>query len=115
MSNNLFVYGTLCPGRPNEHILKNIGGKFVEASIKGTLHNEGWGATMGYPAIKLDKSGDTVPGFVFTSSNLSSNLPLLDEFEGDAYQRKLADVTLDSGEQTNAWVYTLKESTQTRL
>jgi len=58
--NKLFVYGTLGPDRPNEHILRNIGGSWEESSVTGKLHQEYWGATMGYPAIVLDKDGDTV-------------------------------------------------------
>ncbi|HSE41878.1 MAG TPA: gamma-glutamylcyclotransferase, partial [Acidobacteriota bacterium] len=40
----LFVYGTLAPGRPNEHILGQIGGSFEPATVIGTLYQEGWGA-----------------------------------------------------------------------
>ncbi len=43
MINKLFVYGTLCPGRPYEHILRNIGGSWEDASVTGILHQEGWG------------------------------------------------------------------------
>ena len=110
MPEYLFVYGTLCPGRPNEHILKNIGGEFVPATIRGTLHEKGWGATMGYPAIKLDPKGPTVSGYVFSSEQLHLHWRELDEFEGEAYQRTNTAVTLDSGEQINAWVYTLHPS-----
>ena len=110
MKENLFVYGTLCPDRPNEHILTNIGGSFVKASVKGSLHEEGWGATMGYPAIKLDDNGETVPGYVFQSVNLPNHWPELDEFEGDAYLRVSTPVTLENGDTIDAWVYTLHPS-----
>lgn len=36
---SLFVYGTLGPGRPNTHILENIGGQWAEGWVNGTLHN----------------------------------------------------------------------------
>ena len=54
MTERLFVYGTLGPGRPNEHVLGSIDGSWEAASVTGTLHDEGWGAAMGYPGIVLD-------------------------------------------------------------
>ncbi len=41
---SLFVYGTLGPGRPNAHILENIGGQWAEGWVNGTLRHEGWGS-----------------------------------------------------------------------
>lgn len=54
MIEKLFVYGTLCPDRPNEHVLDAIGGSWKSATISGALREEGWGAEMGYPGIDLD-------------------------------------------------------------
>ena len=51
----LFVYGTLGPGKPNEHILKNIGGTWKKAYVWGELFEEGWGADMGCPGIRFTK------------------------------------------------------------
>ncbi len=36
----LFVYGTLGPGRPNEHILKKIGGSWKRGFVWGKLFEE---------------------------------------------------------------------------
>ena len=108
MIRKLFVYGTLGPGRPNEHILKNIGGSWEEASVIGILHQEGWGSEMGYPGISLDKDGDRVEGFLFTSDKISEHWPELDEFEGNAYKRVLTTVGLQNGAVTDAYIYTLK-------
>lgn len=105
----LFVYGTLCPGRPNEHWLKDIGGTFTKAKVNGKLHSEGWGATMGYPAIVLDDTGGEVEGYVFESENLLQNWTKLDEFEGEEYQRVKAQVILESGDLCRAYVYELKK------
>jgi gamma-glutamylcyclotransferase (GGCT)/AIG2-like uncharacterized protein YtfP len=104
----LFVYGTLCPDRPNEHILKHIGGSFEEASVRGILHNEGWGATMGYPALVVDPDGEEVKGFLFISKNLPKHWSELDDFEGEAYERTLTTVELKDGARTEAYVYVLK-------
>jgi len=37
----LFIYGTLAPGRPNHHVVEDIPGNWEEATLKGTLLNEG--------------------------------------------------------------------------
>jgi|GEM_PF-3969694 len=40
-------YGTLAPGRPNEHVLVEVPGHWEPATVKGTLLQEGWGAADG--------------------------------------------------------------------
>jgi gamma-glutamylcyclotransferase (GGCT)/AIG2-like uncharacterized protein YtfP len=69
MTHRLFVYGTLVPGRPNEHVLANVPGEWEPATVTGTLLQEGWGAAMGYPGIVLDERGDEVKGFLFSSES----------------------------------------------
>jgi len=108
MTEKLFVYGTLAPGRPNEHILKDVNGSWETACVKGVLHNRGWGAEMGYPGIILDESADEIRGFIFTSEHLSSQWERLDEFEGDAYLRVLTKVKLENGDLEDASIYTLR-------
>ena len=108
MIKKLFVYGTLGPGRPNEHIMRNIGGTWEEASVIGILHQEGWGSAMGYPGITLDKEGDKVEGFLFSSDKISEHWSELDEFEGEAYERVLTTVELQNGTVVDAYIYTLK-------
>lgn len=39
----LLVHGTLELGRPNEHVMLNIGGSWEPASLRGTLVQTGWG------------------------------------------------------------------------
>ena len=107
---HLFVYGTLGPGRPNEHVLTKIGGTWQDATINGVLHNEGWGSELGYPAIKLSKDGKIIEGFLFTSENLSDNWADLDVFEGEAYLRVLAKVKLGNGTHVDANIYTLRSN-----
>jgi gamma-glutamylcyclotransferase (GGCT)/AIG2-like uncharacterized protein YtfP len=65
MVKKLFVYGTLGPGRPNEHVLKAIGGRWECATVRGKLRQEGWGAEMGYLGIDLDENGEEIDGFLF--------------------------------------------------
>jgi gamma-glutamylcyclotransferase (GGCT)/AIG2-like uncharacterized protein YtfP len=104
----LFVYGTLGPGRPNEHVLSAIGGSWEPATVTGTLRQEGWGAAMGFPGIRLDGQGGEVEGFLFSSENLSGHWDALDEFEGEAYERVLAKSKLKDGSTVDAYIYTLR-------
>ena len=104
----LFVYGTLQPGGPNEHVLTNIGGEWEPAVVKGNLIEAGWGAGMGYPGLMLDAGGKDIHGHVFISSNLSDQWKSLDEFEGKEYERVVVTVTLLSGEKVQAHVYVLR-------
>ncbi|MEM7293251.1 MAG: gamma-glutamylcyclotransferase family protein [Pseudomonadota bacterium] len=104
----LFVYGTLGPGRPNEHVMSEIGGTWMNAKVKGTLRDVGWGAQQGYPGIDLDKNGDDVDGFLFTSPNLPAHWKALDNFEGEGYERVITRVRLENGETVDAYIYQLR-------
>lgn len=107
MIHRLFVYGTLAPGRPNEHILAEVPGEWEPATVRGTLHPEGWGAAEGYPGIVLDEQGGEVQGLVFSSESLAEHWTRLDEFEGEGYERVLATVTLADGTAVDAYIYRL--------
>jgi len=37
MIHRLFVYGTLAPGRPNDHVLRDVSGDWQLAMVMGTL------------------------------------------------------------------------------
>ncbi|MEM7029580.1 MAG: gamma-glutamylcyclotransferase family protein [Chloroflexota bacterium] len=106
----LFVYGTLCPGQPNEHVLTVIGGTWEEASIKGHLKQLGWGAGMGYPGIILDERGEDVKGYIFSSDKLDSHWGDLDAFEGEEYERVLVTVKTKDNMAVEAYIYKLRES-----
>lgn len=108
MRERLFVYGTLGPGRPNEHVLSSIGGTWSAAHLKGELVHAGWGAGMGFPGLVLKEDGETIQGHVFESEHLARHWPALDEFEGGEYRRVPAHVTLADGQQVQAFVYALR-------
>ena len=72
MLNKLFVYGTLGPGRPNEHLLTDIGGTWTDATVRGSLQQKGWGAEMGYPGIVIDNDGENIDAYVYALKNESS-------------------------------------------
>jgi gamma-glutamylcyclotransferase (GGCT)/AIG2-like uncharacterized protein YtfP len=104
----LFVYGSLAPGRPNEHVLAGIPGKWQPAVARGTLREEGWGAALGFPGIDLRARGQQVHGFVFSSAALAPHWARLDEFEGSEYMRTLTSVTLADGTEVQAYIYALR-------
>lgn len=107
---NLFVYGSLQPGGPNEHVLGEIRGQWSRATVKGFLKENGWGAGLGYPGLVLDESGDSISGHVLSSAYLSEHWEKLDQFEGSEYQRVRAIVTLESGEVIDAHIYVLQDT-----
>jgi gamma-glutamylcyclotransferase (GGCT)/AIG2-like uncharacterized protein YtfP len=104
----LFVYGTLAPGRANEHVLAEVPGSWEPATVRGTLLQEGWGATAGYPGIVLDGSGNEVHGFIFSSEELAAHWARLDDFEGDGYERVVTSAVLENGRVVEAYVYALR-------
>lgn len=109
MTSRLFVYGTLAPGRPNEHVLAGIPGAWESASITGTLVHQGWGAALGFPGVIVDAHGeDRVDGFLFTSDRLDEHWHRLDEFEGDGYERVPTSVRVAEGRVEDAYVYVLR-------
>ena len=110
MTDRLFVYGTLAPGRPNAHVLAEVPGTWAPASVKGTLRQEGWGAAVGYPGIVLDERGGEVQGFIFSSEALAAHWTRLDAFEGDGYERVVTLAELGDGTVVEAYVYALKAS-----
>jgi gamma-glutamylcyclotransferase (GGCT)/AIG2-like uncharacterized protein YtfP len=89
-------------------VLAEIGGEWEPAILKGNLVERGWGASIGYPGIVIDESGDDVHGHIFSSSNLDAKWDYLDEFEGEEYERIVTSVTLRSGEQVQSHIYVLR-------
>lgn len=109
MSIRLFVYGTLAPGRPNQHVLAKIEGHWQPARVKGRLEQSGWGAELGYPGLVLDDGAGEVSGLLFTAEGLAEQWPMLDEFEGSGYKRCVTQATLACGEEVECYVYTLSQ------
>lgn len=115
MTETLFVYGTLMPNCPNGHVLEEIVGKFVPATVKGKLIDAGWSASMGYPGIKLDENGDTIHGYLFYSSNLINHWDYLDEFEGQEFVRTPVTVERYDELDVDTFIYTLKPEVEEML
>lgn len=110
MEQRLFVYGTLAPGKPNEHVMTTIGGTWQEATVNGYLKSQGWGAAMGCPGIVLDAAGEDIKGYIFCSEHLDSHWHELDEFEGEEYERVLVNATTKDNQAVDAYIYKLRES-----
>ena len=70
----LFVYGTLAPGRANEHQLDCLEGTWVQARVRGYLFEAGWGAAQGFPGIRLDNEGLEGVGVVVSIQRFSGAL-----------------------------------------
>lgn len=103
----LFVYGSLAPNRANHHVISHIQGTWEPAKVKGKLHEQGWGAALGYPAIEPCESAESVEGWVLCSEQLAQNWQLLDEFEGTGYQRVEISILLESEVHVRGFVYAL--------
>ena len=104
----LFIYGSLQPGGPNEHVLASIEGEWEPAVIRGKLVYAGWGAALGYPGLVIDADGTDIRGYVLSSSHLGSKWAELDELEGSEYERSIAFVALADGKEVQAHVYVLR-------
>lgn len=94
----LATYGTLAPGRVNEHQLAALEGVWRQATVKGRLVEAGWGAKLGYPGLVLDPAGQEVEVQVFESSDLPDHWPRLDVFEGAGYRRVIAQARTEDGD-----------------
>ena len=90
ITNRLFVYGTLAPGKSNAHVLADLAGTWEKASIHGTVYQVAWGPAGGYPGILPNQYDAEVSGLIFTSDELSEHWHRLDAFEGEGYTRVLA-------------------------
>ena len=103
----LFVYGTLAPGQPNEHFLRDLGGEWRAGTVRGHLYPNGIGPTLGYPALDLRQPTSVIPGLLFSSPRLAQHWLILDEFEGEGYQRVKTSVVCVGGTTLEAFIYAL--------
>lgn len=71
----LFVYGTLCLGESNHHVLKGATRYSEKASIHAVMYDTG----CGYPAVELSESSTVVGEIYEIPDHLWS---ALDELEG---------------------------------
>ena len=100
----LFVYGTLRtdrPRRPRVPDLNALGELIGLGFTNGRLdqvHPE-------YPGLVTDvPDSDDVPGQLWKLTDAAAAFEILDEYEGDEYERRLLRVTA-AREEWDAWVY----------
>lgn len=105
----LAVYGTLAPGQPNHGQLAHLSGQWFSGVVRGYLHDEGWGAELGYPGIVLDHNGDEVKVQILESASLTTEWQRLDEFEGPGYRRVVVEAQTPTGPVT-VQIYVLATS-----
>jgi gamma-glutamylcyclotransferase (GGCT)/AIG2-like uncharacterized protein YtfP len=84
----LAIYGSLGPGRENEHVMTAIGGAWRDGfAMPGVREDRGWGASLGYPGLVWKTGAASVDVVVFESRNLPAHWADLDAFEGEEYAR----------------------------
>ena len=109
----LAVYGSLRPGEKNAHILAPLAGQWIGGTVRGRLRNAGWAAAGGYPAIVLDKAGESIEVALLCSHELPAMWAKLDAFEGADYRRMPVDVRTEQG-PVAAFIYALTEPVRPR-
>lgn len=99
VGSRLAVYGSLAPGRENHHVVAPLGGTWASGVVEGDLTRQGWGAHLGYPALRLRGGGPAVPVQVLTSEALRGAWAKVDAFEGAEYRRVLVPVWTSAGDE----------------
>lgn len=102
------TYGTLGPGKPNHHQLAQIRGTWTSGFVRGTLHQRGWGAELGFPGIVLNEDAEEVSVDVLESEELDAHWSRLDAFEGPGYRRVRCHVRTATG-LVSAFIYEIAE------
>jgi gamma-glutamylcyclotransferase (GGCT)/AIG2-like uncharacterized protein YtfP len=80
----LIVHGTLVPGGKYHHLLTDLAAHWEKCTIRGRL-----GTYRGYPSFKWNPAGGPHPAWLVTSPELAAKFRELDDFEGEAYTRRL--------------------------
>ena len=86
-SQRLATYGTLAPGQRNHAQMAGMAGKWIEGTVHGHFHAEGFGKALDCPGLVLDASGPAMPVQILTSADLPAHWARLDAFEGREYRR----------------------------
>jgi len=95
-SKRLAIYGSLAPGESNHGLIANVPGEYSDGFVHGELHAMGWGATIGFPAMRWNPSAAVFPVKLFVSEQLPHHWERLDRFEGEEYCRILVPVYDDA-------------------
>lgn len=101
----MFVYGTLRSGQTARSLVANSITRVVPASTSGKIY----AFPMGYPGFNEGDGSGRVIGEVIWLTELAATFGLLDAYEGEAFARVIKQVTLETGEEIWAWIYTLAD------
>lgn len=99
-STRLAVYGTLAPNEPNESVLNEIKGDWINGKVTGHIYK-----AADLPNFEWDTSADEITVKIFCSDELPKNLEKIDRFEGSNYKRILIPVRLADDSFTVANIY----------
>jgi gamma-glutamylcyclotransferase (GGCT)/AIG2-like uncharacterized protein YtfP len=105
----LFVYGTLRQGQTARSLVANQVKRSVKAHTNGTIY----AFPMGYPGFH-DGDGRVI-GEVVWLTELAATFGLLDAYEGADFVRVIHQITLETGEEVWAWIYTLSDPGAVKL
>jgi len=111
-STYLLVYGTLrkAVAHPRHRILDQYGVFQGMGTFRGKLYDLGR-----YPGATVsDKDSDRVVGEVYRLRGEAKALSLLDEYEGELFQRTQISVLLNDQKTIIAWTYLYKGPLGTR-
>jgi hypothetical protein len=95
----LIVYGSLAPGEANAFMLAGLVGEWRPCSIRGRM-----GVYRGFKSFRYDPQGPEHPAWLIESADLPRFIPELDDFEGEAYGRRLIPARVN-GRWVTAQVY----------
>jgi gamma-glutamylcyclotransferase (GGCT)/AIG2-like uncharacterized protein YtfP len=102
---HFITYGSLAPGGPNHHRVAELSGTWERGWVEGDLEPTGWGAQLGYPALRWRPGGPRIPAHLLRSATLREHWAALDRFEGPGYQRILVPFYNDAGLSAIGYVY----------
>jgi gamma-glutamylcyclotransferase (GGCT)/AIG2-like uncharacterized protein YtfP len=106
----IFVYGSLRTGESGRHLIEPYVKDWAPATVCGAL----FAFPSGFPGVVLDPRGGIVMGEMLWLRNLTTCLPLLDDYEGTDYSRELVQAEHVGGPSW-AWVYVLADPRVTAL
>ena len=95
----LIVYGSLAPGEVNDFMLAGLVGKWHPCRIRGRM-----GIYLGFKSFRYDPQGPENPAWLLESADLPRIIPELDDFEGEAYERRTIPARVD-GRWVMAQIY----------
>jgi gamma-glutamylcyclotransferase (GGCT)/AIG2-like uncharacterized protein YtfP len=105
----LFVYGTMRQGQTARSMIANSITRCLPARTSGSIY----AFPMGYPGYS-DTGTGTVIGEVLWLTELPATFGVLDAYEGADFARVIKQVTLETGQDVWAWLYTLADPAAAR-